>query len=1021
VATRRSLTHSAPDFASALTTRMKLALAGRSNGMLMPLCLAAAAFLLFVPEARAQALPPHSASASPGTVYVAPPTGEKEEDRASILAALEEVRPGGTVQFAPGTYLVGELIRVTTSDVTLLGHPDGTILRGCHPSDFVEFMVAGFACNGLELAGGRQTVRDLTFEYAWHGLFIGCCFPSDLAEMQSADGPPHRHDQPGGHLIEGNTFRNSSNGMRVVGRSAEPIVIRDNRFINTFHALVINGGTAHFLDNDISTPDPAAVPIQGRNGGAIIVMPDPPVRECGENIIAGNRILDYADAILIYVPDPGTRCERNVVRNNTIVVRRNPLGNRREAITMGSPFDTTVVGIPVSITNRVRAGGSSPSDAGAAGVGADAFIGYHRIEGNRIIGADGLGIEIRGSSGNRIADNHLSDIKERIPFPGNTTHSMDPEAWRDANGSGIWISAGSDGNVVAGNTFDAVAGPAVFLEGDNNRVELRSASDTVRDQGSSNRVSGPGGLARAAAPAQAGVPRPTCQHHRQPPTLDDGWRTATPEDLGLTCEPLVAMTEAIRRDDYRNVHAVLIVKDGHLVYEEYFTGTDRRPESSDYSETVTHAFDRNTLHTTRSAGKSFTSALVGVALASGAIEAVDRPVLDFFPELRDAAEPAARAITVEQVLTMSAGFDWNETDYTNPVNHERALARSEDPAGFVLGRAVAAEPGSRWNYNSGLPTLLGLLIHRTTGQLFGAFAREHLFAPLGIQRVDWTGPEAWVEHPAFVWEGDEPWSLVRSAQPAGSLWLRPRDMLKFGHLYLNGGRWNGRQVMPESWVAASLEPHVPRSVQPIEYPNGVMRNEAYGYQWWHDRFELPYGEVTVHSASGNGGQKIWVVSELGLTAVHLAGNYNVPGNGWEAERLLLERIVPWAMGIPASYRHQPSLRPIAVDADEWPLVELPASERARYVGTYEEDGQPIKIRELNGRLQIVPPIGMGPIDLIPQGNHSFAVGVVDDGVVTSIYHPVHVRYVFVFDAAGEAIRYEVTGPEGVDSIGERLR
>jgi CubicO group peptidase (beta-lactamase class C family) len=948
-------------------------------------------------------------------VYVAPPTGELETDRANILAALEEVRPGGVVQFQPGTYLVGELIRVTTPDITLQGHAQGTILRGCNPSDFMEAMVAGFACNGLELAGGRQTVRGLTFEYTWHGLFIGCCFPANLAEMQSSDGPPHRHDQPGGHLIEGNIFRSSSNGMRVVGRSAEPIVIRGNRFINTFHALVINGGTAHFLDNDISTPDPAAVPIMGRNGGAIIVMPDAPVRECGENIIAGNRILDYADGIRISVADPGARCARNIVRANTIVVRRNPLGSRRQAITMGSPSDTTVVGIPLAITNSVSAGGSSAGDS------EDAVVGNHLIEGNRIIGAEGLGIEVRGSSDNRIVDNHLSGIEERDPFPGNTTHSMYPEAWRDANGSGIWISAGSDGNEVVGNVFEDIAVAAVFVEGVNNRVERRSGDDEVRDLGRGNQVSGPGGSATAAAPAQTGALESACQQHRQPPTLDDSWRTTAPEDLGLPCGPLVAMTEAVHRGDYRNVHAVLIAKDGHLVYEEYFTGTDRRPESSDYSETVTHLFDRNTLHTTRSAGKSFTSALVGVALASGAIQSVDRPVLDFFPELLDAADPAARAITLEHVLTMSAGFEWNEEDYTNPDNHERALARSDDPAGFVLGRRVTAEPGSRWDYNSGLPTLLGLLIHRATGRPFGAYAREHLFGPLGIQRVDWTGPEAWAEHPALVWEGDEPWSLVRSAQPAGSLWLRPRDMLKFGHLYLNGGRWNGRPVLPESWVAASLEPHVPRSVQPIEYPSGVVKHEAYGYQWWHDRFELPYGELTVHSAAGNGGQKIWVVPELGLTVVHLAGNYNLSGYGWEADRLLLERIVPWAMGIPASYRHQPSLGPIAVDADEWPLIELSGAERARYVGTYEEGGQLIEIRELNGRLQIMPPMGMGPIDLIPQGSHSFVIGVVDDGVVTSIYHPVHEQFVFVIGEAGRAVRYEVTGPAGVESIGTRAR
>lgn len=500
----------------------------------------------------------------------------------------------------------------------------------------------------------------------------------------------------------------------------------------------------------------------------------------------------------------------------------------------------------------------------------------------------------------------------------------------------------------------------------------------------------------------------------------DRWRTAEPEDVSLARAPLEEMTAAIRRGDYRNVHAVLISRDGRLVYEEYFTGTDRRPEGSDYDELVTHTFGPATLHTTRSAGKSFTSALVGIALEAGVIDSVEQPLLEFFPELAEVADPAARRITLEHVLTMSAGLDWNEgrVPYTNPANHERAMSLSEDPARFVLGRDVVAEPGSLWAYSSGLPTLLGLVLHRATGESFGTYARDHLFRPLGIERVDWTGPPAWTDHPAFVWEGDEPWSLSRSATPAGSLWLLPRDMLKFGALYLGGGRWEGRQIVPEEWVAASLAPSVARTSAPIEYPNGTVRHAAYGYQWWYDRFELPYGEVTVHSASGNGGQKIWVLPELGLTAVHLAGNYNLEGSGWEAERLLLERIVPWALDVPADYRHQPALAPVDVEPGDWPLVELPPAQLERFVGSYEEDGQRVEVRALDGRLQLLPSIGMGPLDLVPAGEHTFALGVVTGGEVSQLYLP-DTRFVFVFDEYGVATRYEIRGPDGVSGVGER--
>src|SRR5690606_29295822 len=122
------------------------------------------------------------------TVHVALPTGEREADRAAILAALERLRPGGTVQFAPGTYLIGPGIEVTTPDVTLLGLPAGTTIRGCRPEEFVPFEIgAGMAetappriCNALALSAGRQIVRNLLFEYAWHGLLVGCCLAADM-------------------------------------------------------------------------------------------------------------------------------------------------------------------------------------------------------------------------------------------------------------------------------------------------------------------------------------------------------------------------------------------------------------------------------------------------------------------------------------------------------------------------------------------------------------------------------------------------------------------------------------------------------------------------------------------------------------------------------------------------------------------------------------------------------------------------------------------------------------------------
>jgi len=399
-------------------------------------------------------------AAAPGadTVHVAPPTGEPATDRASILAALEQVQPGGTVQFAPGTYLVGEGIDVAVPRVTLLGHGDGTVLRGCDAGEFTELEHAVEHCNGLELSGGHQTVRGLTFELAWHGLVVGCCGDSHV---------PGR----GAYLIEDNTFRESPNGIRVVGQWTEPAVIRGNRFINTYHAVVVNGMTAHVLDNDVTVPESDRVPNTRHPGGAMSIggWADFGAPACDGNVIAGNRISGHPDAIVILL-FAGAACRDNEIRGNVIEAARVSVPPASRAVTVRDSTDSTVGGVPIAVINRV--GGTAENN---------------RIEGNRIMGAVGLAIEITGGSGNRIAGNTISGVARREPFPGNTLDRRGPE-WGSANGAGIWISAGSDENEIVGNVFDGMAAHAIVLEGDRNRVELRSSADSVRDLGTDNQV-----------------------------------------------------------------------------------------------------------------------------------------------------------------------------------------------------------------------------------------------------------------------------------------------------------------------------------------------------------------------------------------------------------------------------------------------------------------------------------------------------------------------------------------------------
>jgi parallel beta-helix repeat protein len=411
------------------------------------------------------------------TVHVAPPTGERETDRASILAALEQVRPGGTVQFAPGTYLLGGFIPVSVSGVTLLGHRNGTTLRGCDPAER-SAPDSRARCNTLALVGSRQVVRNLTFEYMSWGLTVGFVVRGSPEEVFHAG-------EGGGHRIEGNTFRDSFNGVRAAGYGPEAVVVRGNRFINTYHAGDVFGRRVHFLDNDISAPDPTRLAPFRHVGAATQITPIVPVPgdvgptavvDCEENVIAGNRYDGHPDAIVMYIGRDGS-CRNNVIRDNTIIVRRARFFDGRFVRIRGET-DSTAVGIPLVLADWSEE--YSTESRGA--------IEDNVIEGNRIIGAEGLGIMLHRASRNRVVDNTITGIRRREPFPGNVLWGIDEEQWRHANGSAIWVSPGSDGNEIIGNTFEDVAGYTVVIEGDGNRVELRSPSDSVRDLGTGNRV-----------------------------------------------------------------------------------------------------------------------------------------------------------------------------------------------------------------------------------------------------------------------------------------------------------------------------------------------------------------------------------------------------------------------------------------------------------------------------------------------------------------------------------------------------
>ncbi len=431
-----------------------------------------------------------TASGALDTIFVSPPKGELETDRTSILSALDLVQTDGTIQFATGTYLVGKGISVKVPGVTLIGHPEGTIIRGCDPGEMEDRKFATVNCNGIELAGSNQTVRGFIFEYTYWALHLGCCrnerIKYEMPDSTFVEGSAI-YNIGGGHLVEDNTFRFSMSGIRMNGDWEEPAIVRNNRFLNNWHGVSINGNTVHLFDNSFSVPEPAKIPASEFAWDAVKIGPPLPMqgveetylREGSGNIISNNKIEDYHQGISIAVYEPGTSCRKNIISDNTINVRRARVLTP-ENFTLNHQFDSTFVGVPIALLNF-------PEALAYNAAGQESFIENNIIEGNEITGAEGLGIEILYSSQNRILNNTIEDITVREPFPGNV---MDPRKdkleWEKANGSGIWISPGSSGNEIIGNTFENIASYAVFLEGDSNRVVMPNLDNEMKDLGAGN-------------------------------------------------------------------------------------------------------------------------------------------------------------------------------------------------------------------------------------------------------------------------------------------------------------------------------------------------------------------------------------------------------------------------------------------------------------------------------------------------------------------------------------------------------
>jgi CubicO group peptidase (beta-lactamase class C family) len=342
------------------------------------------------------------------------------------------------------------------------------------------------------------------------------------------------------------------------------------------------------------------------------------------------------------------------------------------------------------------------------------------------------------------------------------------------------------------------------------------------------------------------------------PLAASEWPTATPAEVGFAPDLAERLDAALADPANAGLHAVVLVRDGRLVYERYLTGDDeiwgRRKQGV--------VFGPDSLHDVRSISKSVVGLLYGIALAEGRVPPPDAPVLASFPEYADlAADPARAAITVETALTMTMGTEWDENiPYSDPANSEIAMNRAPDSLRFVLDRPLVTTPGTDWSYNGGATEALAALIARGNDGDFLGYLESRLLTPLGIDRYEWITDYYGVPH------------------AASGLRLRPRDTARIGQLVLDRGSRAGAQVVPADWIDASVGAGVP-----ADY------GCDYGRQWW--LCPLPSGRRVIEGA-GWGGQSLLLLPDLGIVFAANAGLYGDPEAWAPAYRLLDDIIVP---------------------------------------------------------------------------------------------------------------------------------
>ncbi len=319
---------------------------------------------------------------------------------------------------------------------------------------------------------------------------------------------------------------------------------------------------------------------------------------------------------------------------------------------------------------------------------------------------------------------------------------------------------------------------------------------------------------------------PDDYQYQKPKELSDGLKTGLLNDEFVNPDPIINMVKETIKGSFPEVHSVLIYKNDKLVLEEYFYG-----------------YNRDTPHQLRSASKSFIGGIVGIAVDQGLIKSEKDRILPYFkdkyPKIANLDE-RKKEQSVEDFLMYRHGLDCEDANSESKGN-EIAMMQSRDWVKNTLDLPMVASPGKFSSYCSGCALTLGSLVEITSNEDIETFAKRNLFTPMGISNYDWT------------FEPNQ-----SSINTFSQMYLTSRDLLKLAKMYKDGGNWEGKQIISESWITKGFS----------------MEQGDYGYLWYRKHFDVHGKRYSSYQASGNGGQKINIWPELNMITVFTGGNYN---------------------------------------------------------------------------------------------------------------------------------------------------